>query len=141
VDEDQEITWDVTVPLTPVLLNSIARAPDDNRNAIVIHTGKRVGAVPTSSLLQGLGRLANHNGPPVVIGSPRVGGIGETLYIRTQHGAILFDISHPEEPHEVHIYEKPAWYEGGALGGKLMVKHNPSLNVIELYAATATKML
>jgi hypothetical protein len=56
VDEDQEMTWDVTVPLTPLLLSSSTRARNDDRDAIVVHTGKRVGTVPTSNLLRVLER-------------------------------------------------------------------------------------
>lgn len=141
VNDDQEMSWDVSVPIAPVLLSSITRMNRVDRDAIIVHTGKRVGTVPTSNLLRALESLRGDERLLRAVGSPKVGGIGETLYMRTKHGATLFDISCPEEPCEVHVYNTPAWYEGVALGGRLMAQHNHSLNVIELYAATSTKML
>ena len=73
------------------------------------------------------------------MGSLRVGGIAETLYVRTERGATLFDISHPDEPRELHVYQMRAWYEGVALGGNLMAKLEPDANKVELYAVTATE--
>lgn len=141
VDEDKEMMWDVTAPLAPALLHSAARTEDDDRNDIVVHTGKRVHAAPTPNLRRALERLHDRFGLPEAVGSPRVGGIAETLYVRTKHSATLFDISSSEELREIHVYEKPAWYEGVALGGTLMAQYNPDLNVVELYAATVTKTL
>lgn len=141
VDADKEMTWNITAPVAPSLLNSTTRTEDDDRDSIVVHTGKRVHAGPTPSLRPALERLRDRVGSPEALGSPRVGGIAQTLYVRTERGAILFDISDSEEPREIHVYEKPAWYEGVALGGDLMAEHNPSLNVVELYAATATQTL
>lgn len=142
VDADQEMSWDVTAPLTPALLRSVARAEDEDRDGIVVQSGKRVGAAPTPNLLRALEQLQDRLGLlPEAVGSPRVGGIAETLYVRTKQGATLFDISGSEEPREIHVYEKPAWYEGVALGGTLMAEHNASLNVVELYAASAIKTL
>jgi hypothetical protein len=38
-------------------------------------------------------------------------------------------------------YENAAWYEGVALGGSLMAKHNNDLDVVELFAVTSSKRL
>jgi hypothetical protein len=142
VDEDREMTWDVAVPLAPALLRSTARADGDGRDdGIVFHSGKRVGGAPTPNLLRALEGLSDRNGPPEVVGSPRVGGITEALYVRTEQGAALFDVSDPEEPREMHTYQEPAWYEGIALGGALMARHDYYSNTVELYAAASTKIL
>lgn len=143
VDADQEMMWDVTVPLAPALLhsNAHAEAKDDERDSFIIQRGKRVDAAPTPNLLRALERLQDCLGPAEVVGSPRVGGIAETLYVRTGRGATLFDITNAEEPREIQVYESPAWYEGVALGGKLMAKYNPDLNVVEIYYGTVTKTL
>lgn len=140
-DADGKTTWDVTTPVAPVLLRSIARADDDDQDDIIVHTGKRVGAAPTPNLRLALERMRDRDGRPEVVGSPRVGGIAETLYMRTERGATLFDISRPEEPREIHVYEKLAWYEGVALGWRLMAEHDSDRNVVALYAATANETL
>ena len=53
----------------------------------------------------------------------------------------LFDIANAEEPREMQVYESPAWYEGVALGGKLMARYNPDFNVVEIHYGTVTKTL
>jgi hypothetical protein len=141
VDAEQDMMWDVTVPLAPALLRSAALAEDGNRDRLVVQSGKRVGAAPTPNLLRVLERLQDRLGPAEAVGSPRVGGIAETLYVRTGRGATLFDIANAEEPREMQVYESPAWYEGVALGGKLMARYNPDLNVVEIYYGTVTKTL
>jgi hypothetical protein len=141
LDADQEMTWDVTTPIAPALLRSTARAEDNDRDGIVVHTGKRVGTAPTPSFRRALQQLRDRVGHPEAVGSPRVGGIAETLYVRHERGATLFDISCPEEPREIHIYEKAAWYEGVALGRTLMAKLDPGSNVVDLYAVTSTEVL
>jgi hypothetical protein len=141
VDADREMTWDVSSPTAPALLRSIARTENGERDGIVLHSGKRVGDVPTSNLRRALEQLRDRLGRPEAVGSPRVGGIGETLYMRTERGATLFDISSPEEPREIQVFERPAWYEGVALGGNVIAQYSPDLNVVELYAATVTKTM
>jgi len=141
VDAEQDMIWDVTVPLAPALLRSATLAEDGNRDRLVVQSGKRVGAAPTPNLLRVLERLQDRLGPVEAVGSPRVGGIAETLYVRTGRGATLFDIANAEEPREMQVYESPAWYEGVALGGKLMARYNPDLNVVEIYYGTVTKTL
>jgi len=141
VDMDQEMMWDVTVPISPALLGSKARTKNDDQDSIVVQSGKHVGAAPAPNLLRALEQLQPRLGLPEAVGNPRVGGIRETLYVRTKQSATLFDISNPEEPAEIQSYETEAWYEGVALGGKLMSKYNPDLNVVEIYYATVTKNL
>lgn len=140
VDADREMTWDVTVPMAPVLLSSVARAEDDAQDNIVVHTGKRVGAALTPNIRRALEQLSECAGSHEVVGSPRVGGIAETLYVRTERGARLYDISRPEEPREVCVYEQPAWFEGVALGGTLLAHHEPSTGLLDLYAITSNEI-
>lgn len=122
VDTDREMTWDVTVPSAPTLLSSMARQADKDSERIVVHTGKRVGTEPTRNLRRALEGLRDRLGRVEAVGSLRVAGSAETLYLRTDSGATLFDISRPDEPRELHVYRTPAWYEGAALGGNLMAR-------------------
>jgi hypothetical protein len=139
VASDQEMVWDVTAPLAPALLRSTARAEPDSQPSIVIQSGKRVSAMATPNLMRALERLQDRLGFAEAVGSPRVGGTRETLYVRTKQGAMLFDISNSEGPREIHLYEQPAWFEGVALGGNLLAEHNAEASTIELYAATVTR--
>jgi hypothetical protein len=141
MDDDRELTWDVTVPVAPALLHTSAATENDRQVDAVIHTGKRVGTAATPRLRRAMERLRSRGGQPVAVASPRVGGIAETLYVQTRQHAKLFDISSPDEPLEVHDYKSPAWYTGVALGGSLMAKHDPDRNVVELYVATANESL
>ena len=139
VDADQEMTWNLAQPLAPMLLHSAARAVEADREAMILQSGRQVGAAPAPNLLQALGRLQDRLGPPEAVGSPHVGGIAQSLYVRTRESATLFDISNPEEPRKMQTYEQGAWNEGIALSGKLMAKYNPDLNVVEIYYATESK--
>lgn len=141
VDGDQEMIWDVTQPLSPALLRSTANDEDGKTDSLIVQSGKQVGAVPTPSLIRALERLPERLGIPVVVGSPRLGGISETLYVRAKNGVFLFDIADSEHPREIQSYERPAWYEGVALGGNCLAEHIPELNAVELYVATMTKNL
>jgi hypothetical protein len=117
----------------------MARSEDKDSDSIVVHTGKRVGAAPTQNLGRALERLRDRLGRVEAVGSPRVGGIAETLYVRTERGATLFDISRPDEPRELHVYQMAAWYEGVALGGNLMARLGADSNMVELYAVSASE--
>jgi hypothetical protein len=134
VDADREMTWDVSNPLAPTLVHAVAHADSKGRPGVVLHSGKALGAAPTPNLLRALERLQDRLGRPEAIGNPRVRGIAETLYVRTKQGTALFDIS-GEQPHQIHTYEGPGWYEDVALGGNLMAHHSLSLGVIDLYVA------
>jgi hypothetical protein len=138
LDGEGETTWEVTVPHAPALLSSAARPECEGGDGLVVHTGKRVGAAPAPQLLRALECLGD-GGPPEAVGSPRVGGIARTLYVENGRGAQLFDISIAEEPREIHAYENPAWYLGVALGGRLMARHDPDRNEVELYLATVSE--
>lgn len=141
VNADQDMMWDVTVPLAPALLHSAPLAKDSNRENLVVQNGKRVGTTATSKHLQALEQLRNRLGHAEVVGSPRVGGIAKTLYVRAGRVATLFDIANAEDPREIQTYEGPAWHEGVALGGKLMARYHPELSVVEIYHATVSKIL
>jgi hypothetical protein len=138
-DQDHEMAWDVTAPQAPALLSSAPLSSDDNPDAIILNSGRRVGAEPTPALLHALERMRDRLGRLEAIASPRVAGVRDPLYVRTDRGATLYDISGSGPPRELHVYEQPAWFEGVALGGDLMARHDPGNNVIELYAATATE--
>jgi hypothetical protein len=139
VDADQEMRWDVSAPLAPALLSSIGRVEHDHRDRIIVQNGRHIGATPTLNFIRALEVVQDRLGFPEVVGSPRIGGIAESLYVRTKHSATLFDISDPEEPREVHSYQKEAWFEGVALGGELMARYNADLNVVDIFHATMTK--
>lgn len=137
-DAEHDMLWDVRASFAPTLLRSTARSEREGERCggHVLNNRKRLGAAPSQNLRRALERLRDQFGPLAAVGSPRVGGFAETLYVRTKQGARLIDISNLEEPREVQVFERPAWYEGVALGGALMARHDPTAGVVELYSAT-----
>ena len=132
-------TWDVNVPVAPTLLRTAAGRKPAGCGEVLVQTGKRVDAAPTPHMRRALERLRDRIGQPAVVGSPRVGGFLETLCVSTGRGSTLYDISDPDEPCEVQIHEHPAWYQGVALGGRLMARHDSNRKVVDLYAAVASR--
>ncbi len=141
VDEEQKMMWDLTVPPVPALLHSISLTEDHNRDHLIIGNGKRIGDKPTLNTRGALERLQDRFGNAEAVGSPRVGGIRESLYVRTADGTRLFDITNAEEPRELQVYEGPAWNEGVALGGKLMARYNPESKLVDIFCATVKKII
>jgi hypothetical protein len=137
--EEQQLTWDLAAPERPVLRSATAATHGDGNTGPVVHSGKRLGGPPSSTLLRALELLGRQFGEPLVVGSPRVGGAGETLYLRTDQRAALFDIS-SAEPREIQTFEQPVWFEGTAVGGKLLARLDPHRNVLDVYAATASRL-
>ncbi len=135
-DARGEVTWDVTVPHAPLFTSSMGRSDTRDTDRIVVHTGKRVGAEPTRNLRRALQRFRDQGDCIAAVGSPRVGGIAETLYVRTETSAVLYDITAPGEPREIQTYQTPAWFEGVALGGKLMAKLDSQSSAVVLYVST-----
>lgn len=131
-----ETTWDVA-SAAPAVLRSTSRS--DARPScddVVVHTGKRVGKPMTSTFRAALERLTDRFGRPEAVGSPRVGGVAESLYVRTKRGAVLYDISRGvDEAREIHVYEGPAWHEDVALGGEFLARFDVRLGVVDLYVA------
>ena len=62
VQEDREVTWDLANPVAPALLQSLSMSRQNEqkeiRQDLVVHTGKRIGAVPGPNFLRALGGLA-----------------------------------------------------------------------------------
>lgn len=139
-DGASEVTWDVTIPNAPVFCGAVQRTDDGETEPIVVHTGKRVGAEPTRSVRRALRRLRDQGGCIEAIGSPVVGGISETLYVRTVRSATLFEISAPDVLREIQTYETPAWFEGVAVGGNLMAKLDATTSAVVLYVSRGVHM-
>jgi hypothetical protein len=150
VHEDRESTWDLRNPVAPALVQSVpvlaGRAhstsvarDDQSERRLAVHSGKRIDATPGPNVFRALGRLLDRHGAPEVVGSPRLGGAKETLYVRSKNGATLYDISDDGEPREMHTYDQPAWFEGIAMGGRIVARHDSAAELIEIYVAALSK--
>ncbi len=139
-DGRSEVTWDVTLPQAPLFTSSTPYRATSDADPIVVHAGKRVGAEPTRNLRRALQRFRDQGGCIAAVGSPDVGGIEETLYVRTETSATLYDITAPGDPRVIQTYESPAWFEGVALGGKLMAKLDARSSAVVLYASTGSHL-
>jgi len=135
-DDGGATTWDMTNPAAPSLLDSIGDDGADAREDLVVHTAKRVGGAPTANLRLALQLIGDDSELIDAVGSPRIGGIRESLYVRTPSGATLFDISDPQQPREMQVYTQPAWFEGVALGGTLLAQHDAQSREVAIYQAT-----
>jgi len=138
VQGESEIVWDLSTPVAPILLQSVQHQNEQNPH-VILHTGKGVGAAPSANLLRTLGQHVDRHGVPEVVGSPRVAGAKETLYVRSKNGATLFDITDRDEPRVMHVYDQPAWFEDVAMGGKLVAKYEPRTEMIDIYVAALSK--
>lgn len=141
VDERQETIWDVRLPSAPVLLSTASIAGDAESEWIVVQNGRRIGDPATPALMRALARRQEAFGAAHAVGSPRIGGVRESLYLRDRAGAVVYDISDAEDMREIQRFSAPAWFEGVAFGGKCMVKHDAAQSVVDLYDAVATKVM
>ena len=77
----------------------------------IFHKGREVGGKGTPNITTALGHLFDRLGNAHAIGIPSVFGFVETLYLRTEQGAAIYDISVPEQPQEIHALSSPGWYQ------------------------------
>lgn len=141
IDSEREMTWNVTASMAPVLLSSLSLGETERQETNILSSGKRVGDPASQGFSQALEQLQKQFGDAEAVGCPRIGGIKESIYIRTKQKTALYDLSSEKEPREMQTYEDPAWLEGVALGGHLLAKHNPTANTVELYAATVIETI
>lgn len=76
-----------------------------------------------------------------LIRPPLIGGVGESLYLRGDRGLALSDITRPDEPQEFHTYERPAWFEGVAMGGDLMAVYDSALGQVTVFEAVGKAVI
>jgi hypothetical protein len=157
-DGEHEMAWSLSTPVAPSLMHSVGTGTHTmlmrhgdagaelqqtpavrGERHIVVHSGKRMGSTPGPNLLRALERIIDREGFPEVVGSPHVGGIPETLYVRTKAGARLFDVSSAEDPREMHTFDTPGWFECVALGGKILARYDDALGIIDLFTAALKK--
>ncbi|HEX3238613.1 MAG TPA: hypothetical protein VHR18_00580 [Solirubrobacterales bacterium] len=135
-DEAGESTWLVSSAMPgPMLLSSLTR--DRRRESeLIVNTGKQVRVEPRDALSKRLKRVFDDGVEPEVIHTPRIGALKETLAVRSGEGSVLYDVSR-SEPVELQTFAGRAWFEGTALGGDLLARHDPEAGVVHVYAAVA----
>ena len=130
---NRKTVWDVGVEAAPGLVSS-ERLEDDEAETIVF-TGEEVGVEMSPRLREAVARLAPGE-RPVSVGSPRIGGVRESLYLDTGKGPRLYEIG-GDEAVKVQSFADQAWFPGTAIGGHLMARHDPERSRITLFAARA----
>jgi len=139
----QTLRWDVRNPLAPQLLEATTRHAVDEpkeqkeQDEGVLHNGRQLGGAATPNLTRALANLVSRLGHPQAVGNPRVLGFAETLYLRTAHGAAVYDISAPDQPQEIHTLSAPGWCEDTAASLNLMARHDRARQTIDLYEVAA----
>jgi len=136
----EEHKLDVSVPISPVLQGITAEKEHVSEKTQVIHRGKQVASSMTQNAktLEMLRpRLKNIR----AIGNPKLGGFKETLYVGLERGGSLFDLSNPKEPREIQTYQGKPWFEGTALSGRFLARHDPEKGRIEIFEATASRTI
>jgi hypothetical protein len=123
--------WDISTPGTPVLLESTAG--DQPADALVVHTGQRVGTAPLTHLSRAVEAISEQTRPPHAVASPVVLGFSNTLAVRTGRGTTVFDVSEPHRPMEIQVFATPAWFEGTVIGVDRMARSDPKRELVELY--------
>lgn len=64
-------------------------------------------------------------------------GIAEALYLRTERGVSVYDISSPDDPQEIHAMTDPGWFENTARSRNLLVRHDSESQMVEVYEVAA----
>ena len=141
VDEAEETEWDVRLPSFPVLLSTRQIDGGAGADGIVVHNGRRLGDPATPVLLRAVAQRQEAFGPAQAVGSPRVGGVRESMYLRDSTGAAVYDISDAQDMREIQRFSGAAWFEGVALGGRRMARHDMTQSTIGLYEALTTKVM
>ena len=137
--DGQTLRWDVRNALAPQLLEATARqaVSTSEEEEPIFHKGREVGGEGTPNITKALAHLFDRLGNAHAIGIPSVFGFVETLYLRTEQGAAIYDISVPEQPQEIHALSSPGWYEDTAATQHFMARHDRARHVIDLYEVVA----
>lgn len=136
VDAEDETVFDLGSGVTPTLISSLAAQPRD-RGTAMTSRGKDVVPFDRARFGTALDQLIHQLGPIEAIGSPKVGGIRQPLYVRSGGTARIFDVSEPEQPRPVQTFTGPAWFEGLATGPGLLALHSAEQNRLDVYTLTA----
>jgi hypothetical protein len=131
-DDRAEMRWDMSNPRQPALLQSIPRRAE---NGPVFSLGSEVSSRVPARLEGALRTLQDRFSDAAAVGFSRVPGIGDALYVRTGERARLFDIKDSGEPQEMQSHAAPIWFEGAALAGRLMARHEPKTGSVDIYRA------
>lgn len=137
----QEHRWDVSAPTLPLLYSAKGQGLHVDTKAKTMHSGKSVAPSISGNVLAALDTLGIHLKEIRVIGTPKVGGFKETLYVGEKRGGSLFDVSNLQEPREIQIYQGKPWFEGTALSGRLLARHYPERGEIDIFEATASRTI
>lgn len=133
----EEHKFDLSLPANPALQGITAKTENINERTQVMHRGQEI----ASSITQNahiLDTLSLQPGNIRSIGNPKLKGLRDTLYVGLERGGALFDLSNPEEPREIQKYETKPWFEGTALSGRLLARHDPDKRKIEIFEAIAS---
>ena len=141
VDEMDETVWDVRQPSAPALLSTRRIDEDMGFGGIVVQDGRRLGDSATPTLLRAVAQRQEADGPAQAIGSPRIAGVRESMYLRDSAGAAMYDISDSNDMREIQRFSRAAWFEGVAMGGRRIARHDTVESTIDLYEAVTTKVM
>jgi hypothetical protein len=126
--------WDVKNALAPQLISAVAleRTVEDEQELVLSHGPEGQGGI-LPEISRAVASLFDRFGSPHAIGNPSVPGFDKTLYFRTADRAVVYDISSPDAPEEIHSLAGPAWYEGTASTLNLLARHDQANHVVNLY--------
>jgi hypothetical protein len=136
----QTLRWDVRVPVAPQLLEAATREScekPEEQEEWILHNGCDTGGSAPTSLITAVERLVGHLGQVEAVGLRHLRGFAEALYLRTEAGAAIYDISIPENPQVVHTLSSSGWFENTATSSTLMARHDKARSEIDLYEVVA----
>ncbi|HGA1022378.1 TPA: hypothetical protein ACIQN7_002717 [Bacillus cereus] len=137
----EESRWDISTPMFPILQNVSIVNEENNLEMPIIHNGKHVSSSIKENTLNALEKIQPKFKKFHIIGNPKVGGVKETLYLGSEQGGTLFDISDSNEPLEIQKFFTKSWFEYTALSGKLLAIFNPEKEIIEIFEATSSHII
>lgn len=130
---------DITIPSGPTLQGIVSEKKGIKSKSLTRLSQERKELTPLlKQKVESLGisdaRLENLT----VVGTPKLRELKETLYLGLEKGGALYDFSNPEKPREIQTYQNRPWFEGMALSGKVLARHAPEKQSIEIFKEIAS---
>ena len=135
----QSVRWSLKTTGFPVLQQSIP-----NTTAIsgaLVHTGANISGVLSSKAQAALRSPWGRRHDYSVLGTPKVDGAGETLYLGSETKGTLWNISDPQKPVVLQVFHTAPWFVGTASSGRLLARRSGNSQLVNIYQAVAEHQL
>lgn len=131
----QTTSWDLKTARLPRLRQSLAKTSSECRT--VVHSGSGIGASLSAKAQLVLDSAWAKSHDYSIVGSPKVDGVEQTLYLGSKTRGTLWNISAPGKPAVLQVYHTEPWFAWTAASGKLIARRAAGSAKINIYEAVA----